>query len=41
MRRSDFDFDVVSGPSMPPPAPKPQPRPQPAPQPGRISAPAG
>ncbi len=25
MNRSDFDFDVVSGPSMPPPKPSPVP----------------
>jgi hypothetical protein len=25
MNRSDFDFDVVSGPSMPPPKPMPVP----------------
>ena len=30
MHRSEFDFDVVSGPSMPPPRPKPIPPSTPA-----------
>jgi hypothetical protein len=31
MKRTEYDFDVISGPSTPPrpPAPKPQPAPQP------------
>lgn len=32
MHRTDYDFDVISGPATPPPAPEPEP-PAPAPDP--------
>ena len=30
MQRSEFDFDVVTGPSVPKPAPQPAPQPAPS-----------
>ncbi|MDB5373782.1 MAG: hypothetical protein JWP04_2424 [Belnapia sp.] len=35
MQRSDFDFDVISGPSTPPPRPSEQPNPV-APRPASL-----
>lgn len=34
MHRTDYDFDVISGPSTPPRPPVPQPAPAPAKPPG-------
>lgn len=32
MKRTEYDFDVISGPSTPPRPPAPKPQPAPAPQ---------
>jgi hypothetical protein len=32
MKRTEYDFDVISGPSTPPRPPLPKPQPAPAPQ---------
>ena len=39
MQRSDFDFDVISGPSTPPPRPPAQPSPAAPPPRGSDAAP--